>query len=169
MKAYIAVGSNIAPEENIKAALLMLAGKTEVTAVSTFYRTKAVGHENDPDYLNGVFEADTDIPPEKLKREVLKDIENALGRERSSDKFASRTIDLDLILFGDMIDENLKIPDPDIYRRDFIAFPLAELNPALVIPGTNESIKNILKNFKESFLKPEHEFTVKLKNILLIS
>ena len=72
---------------------------------------------------------------------MLRTIENGLHRNRESDKYASRTIDLDLLLFGNMVihEEGLTIPDPDIYNRSFIAFPLSELNPDLIMPDTKKT------------------------------
>ncbi len=81
---YIAVGSNIEPEENIPKALRMLARQVCITGVSTFYRTPAVDSLSSPDFINGVVRAETEIPPRELKFGVLRPIESALGRRRSS-------------------------------------------------------------------------------------
>ena len=166
--AYIGVGSNINPEENIIKAFHLLKNKVQITGISTFYRTSPVGRIHQAEYLNGVWRIETDLSPEKLKSDVLKKIEDKLKRIRSEDKFISRTIDLDLILFDELIIQNdkLKIPDSDIYERDFIAVPLWELDPELVIPDSKEKIKDIIKKFNLDSLKPEKKFSYKIKEVL---
>src|SRR5262245_53443950 len=96
-RAFIGVGSNIAPEENIREALRRLTQSVHVVSISTFYREPAIDRPEDPDFYNGVVAIDTDLPPGKLKGAVLRRIEAALGRRRSADKYAARTIDLDLL------------------------------------------------------------------------
>jgi 2-amino-4-hydroxy-6-hydroxymethyldihydropteridine diphosphokinase len=168
VKAYIGVGSNIDPEKNIKKALILLMGKVKISAVSTFYRTKPVGGKNQNDYLNGVWEITTDLPAKILKFVILKEIEDKLNRERSEDRNSSRTIDLDLLFYGNLKIQgnNLIIPDPDIYSRDFVAIPLMELAPDLILPDSNQKISNIVKKFDVNSLKAEINFTKKLKKIL---
>jgi 2-amino-4-hydroxy-6-hydroxymethyldihydropteridine diphosphokinase len=166
--AYIGVGSNIEPEKNIKKALILLMEKVKISAVSTFYRTKPLGGKNQDDYLNGVWEIITDLPAKILKFELLKKIEDKLKRERSEDKNSSRTIDLDLLLYGDLKfkSNNLIIPEPDIHSRDFVAIPLMELAPNLILPDTHEKLSNIVNKFEVNSLKAEISFTKKLKKIL---
>jgi len=84
-----------------------------------------------------VVEIETNFSPEELKYKVLRKIEKDLGRRRSRDKYASRTIDLDLILYDELIvkGDNFTLPDPQIAKRPYLAIPLYELNPALVLPG----------------------------------
>ena len=126
--AFIGVGSNIQPERNISDALARLSKRVDITGISTFYKTTPILRKDQDDYLNGVWQISTSMSPEKLKFDVLRKIEQELHRNRESDKYASRTIDLDILLFGDLIiqEENLTIPDPDIYKRSFIAFPLSD-------------------------------------------
>ena len=135
--AYVAVGSNINPERNVDWALGELARQVEVTGVSTFYRTKPLGDRAQPRFVNGVWRIATTIPARRLKYEVLRGIEAAVGRVRSADPNASRELDLDLVLYGDLvIDEpGLKLPDAEILERPFVALPLLELEPELVLPG----------------------------------
>jgi len=136
-QAFIGVGSNIAPEENIPRAVDLLRRSMRVTGISTFYRTPALGDEEQPPFYNGVIRAETDQPPRAIKVEVLRGIEERLGRRRCADRYAPRTIDLDLILYDDLVVEepDLLLPDPDILRRAFLAVPLCELAPELVLPG----------------------------------
>jgi len=135
--AYVAVGSNIKPERHVPWALATLAEVVEVLGSSTFYRTAPLGDRDQPRFVNGVWQIATAIEPRRLKYEVLRGVEAAVGRVRSDDRFAPREIDLDLILYGDRaIDEpGLELPDPEIEERPFIAVPLLELAPELVLPG----------------------------------
>lgn len=140
--AYVAVGSNIQPEANIPAALDKLRRAARVTASSTFYRTAALDRPGDPDFLNGVWQIETDLSPHALKFDVLRRIEEELGRKRSADKYAPRTIDLDLIVYDNaaIAEPDLRVPDPDIRTRPFIALPLLELSPEVVLADTGERL-----------------------------
>jgi dihydroneopterin aldolase/2-amino-4-hydroxy-6-hydroxymethyldihydropteridine diphosphokinase len=146
-RAFIGVGSNIAPEKNIREALRLLARLVRIVAISTFYRTPAIDRPSDPDFYNGVVAIETDLRPMALKSKVLRKIEAALGRRRSADKYASRTIDLDLLV--------LTPPDPDILNRAFVAVPLAEIEPDLLLPGVD--------HLSKEGMQPLVEFTQKLR------
>lgn len=134
--AYIAVGSNIHPEEHVPLAVDLLAEKVEVMSISTFYECKALGRPEQPDYRNGVVAVRTRLSPSDLIDEVLRPIEAQLNRKRSMDKYTARTIDLDLILYGDRVlhANGIDLPDQDIRDRAFVAVPLLELAPGLVMP-----------------------------------
>jgi len=103
-----------------------------------------------------------------LKYSVLRKIEAALGRVRSSDLYASRTIDLDILLFGNQIikKEGLTVPDPDIYSRVFIAEPLFELAPETIIPDTDTDLKTVLASMDHSELKKDNAITTLLRRLL---
>ncbi|MHB8059999.1 MAG: 2-amino-4-hydroxy-6-hydroxymethyldihydropteridine diphosphokinase, partial [Gaiellaceae bacterium] len=138
VRAFIAVGSNVEAERNVAAALELLGQRVRVAAISRFYWTPALGApDSSPDFLNGVVELETELEPRELKRSVLLEVEGELGRERGAEKFAPRTIDLDLVLQGDVVcnEEGLVLPSPEILERPFIALPLLELEPELVEPG----------------------------------
>lgn len=166
--AFISVGSNIEPEKNIVLALDRLRQYVNVIAVSTFYQTKAIDRPNQADFINGVFHIQTDLCPRKLKFDILRKIESELGRIRSEDKYADRTIDLDIVIYGDIVikEPDLDIPDKDIRKRPFIAFPLLELSPSLVLPDTNEMLSSLDIIRAESDMKPVHELTEILKRSL---
>lgn len=134
--AYIAVGSNILPGENVPAAVALLARKFELMSISNFYRTKALHRSEQADYRNGVVAVRTALGPVEVRDKVLRPIEAQLNRTRSPDKYAARTVDLDLILYGDKVarEEGLILPDPGLRERSFIAVPLLELAPDLVLP-----------------------------------
>ena len=145
VEVYISVGSNIDPEMNIPRALEELKRYVHVKATSTFYRTMPIGRPEQQFFLNGVWLIETDKTPQELKFAILRNIEQELGRIRTQDKYAARTIDLDIALYGDRVikEDELVIPDPDIRERSFIAIPLMELNPSLVLPDTGEIISSL--------------------------
>ncbi|MBN1292684.1 MAG: 2-amino-4-hydroxy-6-hydroxymethyldihydropteridine diphosphokinase [Candidatus Latescibacteria bacterium] len=163
--AFIGVGSNISPEINIENALKKLAVLVTVTGISTFYRTKPLAGKNQDDYLNGVWRIITSVSPEELKNSILNVIERDLKRIRTEDTYAARTIDLDVLLYGDLVvrQTNLTIPDPDIYSRAFIAVPLYELEPDLILPDSKKPIAEIIHALSDNTLRPENDFTRLLK------
>jgi len=155
-QAFVAVGSNINPEVNVRAAVRVLAERVHVVAVSTVYRTEPEGPPGQPPFYNCVIEVTTDIPPHEFKFEVLRPIESELGRKRTSDKYAPRTIDLDLILYNDLVlnTDGLVLPDPDIRNRPFFTVPLAELAPDLTLPGTNVRIAELAAALRTGKMQP---------------
>jgi 2-amino-4-hydroxy-6-hydroxymethyldihydropteridine diphosphokinase len=158
-RAFIAIGSNIDPERNVLAALRLLRRRVQIIAVSTFYRTPAEGRPADPDFINGVALIETDLPPRALKLGVLREIEEALGRERTADGFAPRTMDLDLLVYDDLEDDALRLPDPDILRRPFLALPLLELDPALRLPRWGTGIREVAERLPAQGMVPLPEYT----------
>lgn len=167
-RVFIGIGSNIEPDENIRRALHLLAEEFKITAISTFYHTEAWENSEQPDFYNGVVEVETEIPPLKLKQFVLHNIEKALGRVHSLDKYVSRTIDLDLLIYDDELlnTEELVIPDPNIEERPFLAIPLAELAPELELPGTGRYIKDIAAKFVNHKMEPLLSYTENLRKEL---
>lgn len=154
-RAFIGIGSNIEPEANIQRAVARLARELRITGVSTFYRSEAIGEKPQPAFVNGVVAVETPLPPLELKLKVLRRIEAELGRQRSADKYAPRTIDLDLLLYDDLVLDTpeLTLPDPHISERACIAVPLAELAPQLRLPGTGESISEVARRLRGQRLK----------------
>lgn len=153
VRTFIGVGSNIEPETNIRRAAAALSRHAELVAASTFYRTSAIDRPDQSDFLNGVFEIRSGNDPLDLKHCVLRPIEDRLGRVRGGDRYAARTIDLDILIHGNTVlnCEDLVIPDPDIRTRAFVAVPLLELCPDLVLPGTGEALRDL------SIVKQKHE------------
>lgn len=120
--AYLLIGSNIQPEENIKKAIALIQAEMRIANISSVWESHAVGN-NGPNFLNCVLVVETELSIEVIKNQVIRNLENSLGRVRTNDKYAPRTIDVDLIVYnGQMI-------DPEICHRVFIAVPLAELVP----------------------------------------
>lgn len=143
--AYIGIGSNVDPMGNIPDAIHQLSSKMMILSTSNFYRTRPLGRPQQPEFRNGVIKVQTDTPPKQLKFEVLREIEERLGRVRTSDSHATRTIDLDLIIYGDLVtdEDDLHIPDPDIRLRPFLAIPLLELAPSLRLPDTGDTLRTL--------------------------
>jgi dihydroneopterin aldolase/2-amino-4-hydroxy-6-hydroxymethyldihydropteridine diphosphokinase len=162
---YIGVGSNINPQKNIISALALLHEDMEISGVSTFYRTEPVKRKNQDTYLNGVWRIISSESPEHLKYHILKRIEQELGRVRTADKYAPRTIDLDIVLYGIRVinSADITIPDPDIYTRPFIAFPLLELDPNLILPDTAMPLTTITESMSRDTLIPDKLFTERLQ------
>jgi 2-amino-4-hydroxy-6-hydroxymethyldihydropteridine diphosphokinase len=132
-RAYIGVGSNLGDRETtIRAAIQALPG---VAAVSALRETDPVGPVEQPTFLNGAVAVETELSPRELL-DLLLAVERDLGRERR-ERWGPRTIDLDLLLYGDrVVDEpGLSIPHPRLHERRFALEPLAELDPGLEIPG----------------------------------
>lgn len=137
MIAYVGIGANLGDARaNVLDALrrLALLQGTMVLETSGLYRTAPVDAKG-PDYINAVACIDTSLDPQQLLA-ALQDIEQAHGRERPY-RNAPRTLDLDLLLFGDqrIATESLTVPHPRMHERGFVLAPLAEIKPELVIPG----------------------------------
>jgi 2-amino-4-hydroxy-6-hydroxymethyldihydropteridine diphosphokinase len=138
-RAYIGLGSNLGDRESyVRAALGALAVEPgiEVVAVSTFRDTEPVGIVDQPRFLNAAAALETSLSPRALLDRLLA-IERRLGRTRTGERFGPRTIDLDLLVYGDeRIDEpGLEVPHPRLHERRFALEPLAELDSGLVVPG----------------------------------
>ena len=167
--AYIAVGSNIKPQDNIFDALIALKTYVTINAISNFYETPPVSGPGQPDFLNGVVKIKTDRSPREIKFDILRSIEERLGRVRSTDKYAPRTIDLDLILYGSLvIDEpDLHLPDPSICLYPFVAVPLLELAPELIMPDARTPLSDEPVIKLKADLRLEPEFTARLQRRIL--
>ncbi len=142
----VILGSNIDREHNIPAAVRLLAEETTVLDASTVYETSAVGSHGQPGYFNAVVLLETALSPAELKDGLLADIEQRLGRRRTADKFAPRTIDLDIATYDDESFDYIPadgrprhLPDSDLLRYPHIAVPLAELLPDQRHPETGET------------------------------
>lgn len=169
VRVLVAVGSNIEPERNVPAALDMLSHQARLTGVSTFYRTASLGRPEQPSFLNGVVRIETRLSARALKFDVLRAIERRLGRVRTQDAFAPRPIDLDTALYGhEVIDEpDLRVPDPDIRERPFLAIPLLELEPDLVLSDTGEKLASLVRPEWASTMRPDAALTEFLRSNLL--
>ena len=139
-RIFVGLGSNLGDREGtLRAAVGRLRGLTEtdVVRVSSLRDTDPVGYRNQPRFLNGVVELETTLAPRALLAALL-ELEAAFGRDRGTvPPQGPRTLDLDLLLYGqDRIDEpGLQVPHPRLHERRFVLEPLAELDPALEVPG----------------------------------
>jgi 2-amino-4-hydroxy-6-hydroxymethyldihydropteridine diphosphokinase len=131
--AYIGLGSNLGDRERLIREAAELIGALRL---SPLIETEPWGYVDQPMFLNAVAEVDTPLPARRLLDHLL-DVERRLGRERVGARWGPRTIDLDLLLYGEeTIDEpGLVVPHPRLMRREFVLKPLAELVPSLKIPG----------------------------------
>ena len=146
---YIGLGSNMElPRQHITTAIEAL-GKiqsTQTVNVSSLYKSKPVGPQNQDDYVNAVAELETELTPLDLL-DNLQAIENEHGRVRK-ERWGPRTLDLDILMFGDEVIQNdrLTIPHPEMVNRSFVLVPLAEIKPDCLIPEKgllNDLLTNI--------------------------
>ncbi len=165
MSIFVSVGSNIQPEEHVPRALSLLAGGTRITGLSTLYWNPAQGPPGLPPFVNGVVRIECRENPRDLKFGVLRPIEASLGRKRTEDRYAPRTIDLDLILYNDLVLDapDMTLPDPQIFVRPHLAFPLCELEPDLRLPGSILTIQDIAAGLSRRGLRPLADLTRLLK------
>lgn len=138
-KAYVGLGSNLgAREQALGRAVDLLRAEADirVTGVSRFRETDPVGVVDQPRFLNGAVRVETSLSARDLL-DVLLRVERELGRVRDGTRWGPRTIDLDLLVYGDeVLDEpGLRVPHPRLHERRFALEPLAELDSALVVPG----------------------------------
>jgi 2-amino-4-hydroxy-6-hydroxymethyldihydropteridine diphosphokinase len=169
VRAYIGVGSNINPAENVRNAIQLLSKEVHILGISTVYQTQPEEGLKQPQYYNCVVEIETNFSPEELRYKVLRKIEKDLGRKRSRDKYASRTIDLDLILYDDLVlkNDDFILPDPHIASRPYLAIPLYELSPELVLPGSGLYIKELASNLSREDMQALHSYTEDLRKEII--
>lgn len=161
VKVYIGIGSNIDPKKNILKSIELLEKHVSILSSSLFYKTNPIGNPNDPSFINGVIEIETTLSPESLKYSILRSTEATLGRKRSSDKNAPRTIDLDILIYGNEVVklDDLTIPDPQISERNFLAVSLAELAPTLRPPGWNQNLLDYASRLEDLDMRPLEGFS----------
>ncbi|MFW5444129.1 MAG: 2-amino-4-hydroxy-6-hydroxymethyldihydropteridine diphosphokinase [Methylococcaceae bacterium] len=148
IEVYIGLGSNLEnPAEQVKQARLSIAhhGLLTEVAFSSLYASPPMGPQDQPDYVNAVMCVNTELPAIELLR-VLQKIEHDFGRVRKGERWGARTLDLDLLLYGDQQIEHpdLLVPHIGLTERAFVLYPLQEIAPgALVVPGKG-AIKHLL-------------------------
>jgi 2-amino-4-hydroxy-6-hydroxymethyldihydropteridine diphosphokinase len=156
---YFSLGSNLGNRlSNLQNALVEIKKSIgHITSCSSVYSTEAVGFETDAEFLNICVKCDTKYNPEEVLFKIGI-IENELGRVRNKvERYSSRTIDIDIILFNDyqIQSENLQIPHSEYHNRLFVLLPLIEIGPELRDPRNNELISDCLsfQNLKQSIHK----------------
>lgn len=179
-RAFLGVGSNIRPEENVPAALELLSWEMDITGISTFYRTPPLGNPSDPSFINGVLEVRTTLSEEGVL-EVLTRIEDLLGRVRGADKYAPRTMDLDLLVYFPALEPEvggagsesealppLSHPHPDVFNRPWVAVPIFELAPRLLLPPDNRPIREVSRQFFDPGGEALYDFSDDLRERFLV-
>lgn len=145
--AYIALGSNLAsPLDQVNAAITAIGEipQSRIVAVSSLYRTPPLGPQDQPDYLNAAVALETELAPEALLDHTQR-IELQQGRVRKAERWGPRTLDLDIMLFGELTlnTPRLTVPHYDMKNRGFMLWPLFEIAPECVFPdGT--SLRSVL-------------------------
>ena len=167
VEVFISLGSNIDPERNITEALKLISKHIKILQVSTVYLTEPIGRLVQPKFYNCVIMTETDIGPRELKFVVLRGIEERLGRKRN-DSYGPRTIDIDILIYGDLcVDaKDLIIPDRDILDRPFLALGLRELREDLILPDSKKSIQEIANRFNNNKMTPLNELTKALRDLM---
>jgi 2-amino-4-hydroxy-6-hydroxymethyldihydropteridine diphosphokinase len=145
--AYVSGGSNVDAEKNLLIAARALKGRHPGARFSRCYRNRAVGFEG-PDFINFVVELPVAGDPALLKGE-LECVETQCGRRRDAPKWAPREMDLDILLFGDMVQDapGLVLPKPELLRWGFMLGPLAELAPHLLHPVARRTVGELWAGF----------------------
>jgi len=168
VQAFVAVGSNVDPYENIPRALSLLGDRMKAVASSTFYLTQPIEGSGKPPFVNGVWEVAAAVPARDMKFDILRAIEKELGRVRTKDRYAPRPIDLDLVIFGDLVqaEPDLTIPDPDIRTRAFLAVPLLQLAPGLRMPDDGTPLAKLSSSIPSNNMMPVNRLTQSLQSII---
>lgn len=141
---YVGLGSNIAPEINLRKAVGRLKKTCMISEISNVYKSHSEGARG-PDFLNAVLYLKSNLDPNDFKSDILHVIEVDLGRIRTSDKNAPRTIDLDILL------QNETVLDPNIWCRVYIAVPLAEFVPDLRDEVSGLKLKSIASRLRKQY------------------
>jgi 2-amino-4-hydroxy-6-hydroxymethyldihydropteridine diphosphokinase len=146
-QVYIAAGSNIAPERHLAMAAAELERQFPGMRFSPWYRNRAVGFEGE-DFINFVAGFPTGRPVAEVL-DTLHAIETLCGRPREAPRWAPRSMDLDVLLYGDLIcqEPHLKLPRPDLLKRAYMLGPLAALAPDLIHPTEGRSIRELWQRF----------------------
>jgi 2-amino-4-hydroxy-6-hydroxymethyldihydropteridine diphosphokinase len=147
---YVAAGSNIEPKQNLRTAINALKRRLGEVQVSRAYRNKAVGFEG-PEFINLVIGFKADLTLTEVLA-VLQAVEGLCGRARKAPKFEPRTMDLDLLIYGDMVcaTHAITLPRPHLVKRAYMLGPLAELAPGLVHPTLHKTIGELWQEFDQA-------------------
>lgn len=148
---FISVGSNLGDKiGNCREAIVEMGKFSEITGVSSLYKTEPVGKEDQPNFINSAVEIETNLPAHELLI-YLNSIEEKMGRIRS-EKWGPRTIDLDIIFYGQLIinDDDLVIPHPRAHLRRFVLEPICEIAPNFIHPSLDQTISVLRKECNDN-------------------
>lgn len=151
-QALLSIGSNVAPEVHVPRALAWLDGRFRVCVVSPVYRCPSVGgRPDDPEFLNLAVGIETTLPPRAL-REVCRRVEDVCGRRRTADRYAPRTLDVDLVLYDDVASDfgGFVLPDPQLLTAAFVLVPAADAWPDHVPPGADRTLADLVAALPEA-------------------
>lgn len=157
---YLSLGSNIGDREaNLAGAITILGEYFENTGIksASFYNTAPLFNTDQPDFLNTVVELYSTFTPFEFLDEII-NIEKLLGRPQKREKNLPRTIDIDILTYGDSILETkeLTIPHPGLPYRRFVLVPFCELAPNFIVPGWKKSVKELLNNCTDKSVVQKH-------------
>jgi len=147
LRAFVGAGSNIEPRENLRAAMTALEKRFGELSMSSVYRTASVGFDGE-DFLNLVVSFESDLPVGEVVA-GLDEVEAQAGRRRAGSRLSSRTLDLDLLMYGDRVvdREGLKLPREDILEYAFVLGPMAELESDLRHPTVGATMLELWNRF----------------------
>ena len=146
-RVYLGLGSNLqSPVTQVKSAIAELAEQPgiKLDKVSSLYRSKPLADMQQPDYINAVVEIRTDLDVEQLLK-ICQSLEDVHARDRTAERWGARTLDIDILLFGDqeINESHLTVPHKGMRERNFVLYPLAELDPKLKLPD-NTNISDLV-------------------------
>jgi 2-amino-4-hydroxy-6-hydroxymethyldihydropteridine diphosphokinase len=151
-KVFFGLGTNLGNRKaNLRKAIEMIGEHIgKVLKSSSIYETAPWGFDSEDDFLNMVVLVETTLTPLELMKKIVT-IESMLGRERNQDRYSSRIIDIDILLYDDLIlnENGLKIPHPLMHERRFVLVPLNELAPELIHPVKGKSIRVLLEECRD--------------------
>jgi len=150
--AHLGLGSNVGDREGYLRKTVEAIGnfeRSEVRRVSSIYETEPWGKKDQDPFLNQVVEVDTQLRPHELLA-VCQKIEKDLGRS-TRERWGPRTIDIDLLLYGDVVieDRNLRVPHSLLAERRFVLVPLTELSPSVSLPGLGKTVREVLEDCQD--------------------
>jgi 2-amino-4-hydroxy-6-hydroxymethyldihydropteridine diphosphokinase len=146
-QVYLGIGSNIDRETSFRNGLDALKSSYDQLQVSPVYESQAYGFEGD-DFYNLVVGIETDFKLEDIERQ-LKEIERQSGRKQNDSSYCARTLDIDLLLYGDLICDNHELPRIDIVKYAFVLKPLCDIAPDLIHPIEMKTISELWQDFED--------------------